>query len=47
LLGTVNGRRNGVVVGDTFTDIVLNGGAVGIDYCFAKRPTKLMFMGRF
>ena len=45
-LGTVNGRRNGVVVGDTFTNIVLNGGDVGIDFCFAKLPTKAMFFGR-
>jgi hypothetical protein len=45
-LGTVNGRPNGAVVGDIFTNIVLNPGGVGVNFCFALRPTKAMFFAR-
>lgn len=43
-VGTVNGKKNGQVVGDSITNIVLRGGDRGINYNFCQRPSKKLFM---
>jgi hypothetical protein len=43
-VGTVGGKKNGSVSGDSITNIVLKAGDKGVNYNFAERLTKRMFM---
>lgn len=44
-VGTVKGKKVGKVAEDSITNIVLNVGDRGVNYNFAERPSKKMFMG--